>query len=94
MTTTILFDDWNFNSKLTHKPAQKKTRPPQLMMNNSQKMTDIKVLVICDERGKDMKEFMLNIQDSMDTPKLVTYTFIICERKNPSMKRSVKLNQN
>ena len=51
------------------------------MMNNGQKMTDIKVLVICDERGKDIKEFMLNIQDSMDTPKLVTYTFIVCGRK-------------
>ena len=32
-------------------------------------MSSVKVLALGDERGKDMKEFMLNIQDSMDTQK-------------------------
>ena len=28
-----------------------------------------------------MKEFILNIQDSMDNPKPVLYTFLVCEKK-------------
>ena len=51
------------------------------MTNNNLEMPDIKVLVLRDERGKDMKGFMLNIQDSMDNPRLVMYTFIVCESK-------------
>ena len=31
----------------------------------------IKVLVICDGRGRDLKNFMLNVQEQMDEPRLV-----------------------
>ena len=38
------------------------------------------MLVICDGRGKDLEELMLNIQDSMDRLTLVRYTLFVFEK--------------
>ena len=40
-------------------------------------MKNIQILVICDERGRGLKEFMLNVQAEMNKPRLVEYTFVI-----------------
>ena len=43
-------------------------------------MKVIEVLVICDDRGRDLKEFMLSIQSEMDEPRLVNYSFVIHDK--------------
>ena len=40
-------------------------------------MKEIEILVICDGRGRDLKDFMLNIQSQMEEPRLVKYTFVV-----------------
>ena len=43
-------------------------------------MNELDILIICDERGRDLKEFMLNVQEEMDEPRLVRYTFMFHEK--------------
>ena len=45
-------------------------------------MNYINILVICDDRGRGLKEFMVNIQKEMDEPRLVQYTFVIHDKAN------------
>ena len=43
-------------------------------------MVNFKILVIFDERGKGLKDFMLNVQAKMDEPRLVNFTFVILDK--------------
>ena len=45
-------------------------------------MSNIEILVICDDRGKGLKEFMLNLQAEMNEPRLVVYTFMVHDKAN------------
>ena len=43
-------------------------------------MKDINILVICEDRARGLKDFVLNIQDQMNEPRLVKYHFIVHEK--------------
>ena len=53
--------------------------PPKVTTTRS-KMKDINILVICDGRGTDLKDFTMHIQDQISEPRLVKYTFVVHDK--------------